>query len=132
MSLLFLWIQFFVCAGLIFISGEKLAFCAEKISHRLSISISLVGFLFLAMVTSLPEVIIGIASVTVVNIPDFAIGDAFGSMLFNLLIIGMLEFQLQQSKKTGLPILSNVERINIFVILVTNFMLVIYTAFSKK
>lgn len=120
--------QFFICAGLIFISGEKIALCADKIAQRLSITVGLVGFLFLAIITSLPEVITGIASVTVVDVPDFSVGDAFGSMFFNLLIIGMLEFQLQQSKKTGLPILSSVERTNIFIILATNFLLIICAA----
>ncbi len=128
MFLLFLWLQFGICAGLIFISGEKIALCADKISRRLSISVGLVGFLFLAIVTSLPELITGIASVTTVDAPDFAVGDALGSMFFNLLIIGMLEFQLQQSKKTSLPILSSVEKTNIFIILVTNFMLLICAA----
>ena len=128
MFLLFLWIQFFICAGLIFICGEKIALCADKIAQRLSWSVGLVGFIFLAIITSLPEVITGIASVTTVDVPDFAVGDAFGSMFFNLLIIGMLEFQLQQSKKSGSPILSSVERTNIFVILATNFLLLICAA----
>jgi cation:H+ antiporter len=125
--MIFLWTQFLICAFLIFYFGEKLALYGEKISHRLSISAGLVGFIFLAIITSLPEVFTGIGSVTIVDVPDFAIGDAFGSMLFNLLIIGLLEFQ--QSKKTGLPILVNVEKVNILTIFATNLLLIVCFVF---
>ncbi|MFH1856168.1 MAG: hypothetical protein ABH836_02925 [Candidatus Omnitrophota bacterium] len=124
--IIFWWMQFAVCAGLIFYVGEKLASCGEEIAEKLSISTALVGFVFLAIVTSLPEVFTAIGSVTLVEVPDFAVSDTFGSILFNLLIIGMLEFQ--QSKKTRLPILVSVEKGHINTILITNFLLIICAA----
>ena len=46
----------------------------------------------LATATSLPELGTGISSIALLDEPDLAAGDAFGSNLFNLLIIGLLDF----------------------------------------
>ena len=46
-----------------------------------------VGVVLLASVTSLPELVTGISSVTVAGVPDIAVGDVLGSCVFNLMII---------------------------------------------
>lgn len=121
--MILLWSQFIICAIIIFYFGEKLAEHGEKIALRLSLSAGIVGFIFLAAVTSLPEVFTAIASVTFIDAPDFAVGDTFGSMAFNLLIIILLD--ALQSKRTNLPILYNAEKINTFSILAVNIMLLV-------
>ena len=50
-----------------------------------------IGVVLLATATSLPELGTGVSSITLVDEPDLAVGDAFGSNLFNLLIIGLLD-----------------------------------------
>ena len=49
------------------------------------------GVVLLASATSLPELGTGISSISIVGDPDLAAGDAFGSNLFNLLIIGLMD-----------------------------------------
>ena len=44
----------------------------------------------LATATSLPEMGTGISAIVLVDAPDLAAGDAFGSNLFNLMIIGLV------------------------------------------
>lgn len=55
-----------------------------------------VGLLLMASVTSLPELITGICSVAVVKVPDLAAGDIFGSCIFNLLILSILDARMKQ------------------------------------
>ena len=50
-----------------------------------------VGLILMASVTSLPELITGISSVAIVKEPDLAAGDIFGSCVFNLLILSVLD-----------------------------------------
>lgn len=49
----------------------------------------------MASVTSLPELITGISSVAIVNAPNLAAGDIFGSCVFNLLILSILDARLK-------------------------------------
>ena len=50
----------------------------------------------MASVTSLPELITGISSVSIVNAPDLAAGDIMGSCVFNLLILSFLDARIKQ------------------------------------
>ncbi|CAN5410163.1 sodium:calcium antiporter [soil metagenome] len=50
-----------------------------------------IGVVLLASVTSLPELITGISSVTIFDLPNIAAGDVLGSCMFNILIIALLD-----------------------------------------
>ena len=52
---------------------------------------SWVGVVLMASVTSLPELVTGVSSVTFANVPDIAIGDVLGSCAFNMLILALLD-----------------------------------------
>ena len=45
----------------------------------------------MATITSLPELINGISSVTIANVPDIALGDIMGSLIFNIAIIAFMD-----------------------------------------
>jgi cation:H+ antiporter len=60
-----------------------------------------IGVILLASVTSLPELITGVSSVTLYDAPNIAAGDALGSCMFNMLIIALLDF-----KRGAVPIFS--------------------------
>ena len=47
--------------------------------------------------TSLPELITGISSVAIVGVPEIAAGDVFGSCVFNMLILALLDAVYRQS-----------------------------------
>ncbi len=55
-----------------------------------SLGATFVGFLFLAIATSLPEIATGLAAVRLGNL-DMALGNIFGSNMFNIFVIPMLK-----------------------------------------
>ncbi len=82
---------FAFCAGLIFFSGTYLSKYGEVIADHLGLGKAWIGLVLLASVTSLPELTVGISSVTTVHSADLAVGDVLGSCVFNLLILSMLD-----------------------------------------
>ncbi len=85
------WLKFIICAALVIFFGAKLSRYGDMIAHKTRLGGLWVGLLLLAAVTSLPELVTGIGAVAVVESPDLAMGTAFGSNLFNLAIIAILD-----------------------------------------
>ncbi|MBT5774897.1 MAG: sodium:calcium antiporter [Dehalococcoidia bacterium] len=87
-----MWIQLAIAAGAILWAATYMAGAADVIAVRTGLGRTFIGGVMLATATSLPELGIGVTSIAVLSEPDLAAGDAFGSNLFNLLIIGLLDF----------------------------------------
>ncbi|KAA0257779.1 sodium:calcium antiporter [Deferribacter autotrophicus] len=85
------YILFVVCAILIVYSGMALSKYGDVIASATNLGHSLVGILLLSVVTSLPELISSIGSVTVVDAPSLAFGNIFGSNMFNIFIIFLMD-----------------------------------------
>ena len=94
---------FAACAAVIVFSGTKLAKYGDKIADLTGMGKAWVGLILMASVTSLPELITGISAVAIVKEPDLAAGDIFGSCVFNLLILSVLDARIKQ------PLLSMVK-----------------------
>ncbi len=107
-----LWIQLLLAAGLILFASNFLAKSADIIALRTGLGRSFIGVVLLATATSLPELGTGVSAITIVGQPDLAVGDAFGSNLFNLFIIGLLDLFW---RKSGVPILNSVSTTSVFV-----------------
>ena len=86
-----IFLQFIVCAAIIFVSGAKLSYYGDIIAEKIGLGRTWIGVVLLASVTSLPELITGISSVALARVPDIAVGDALGSCMFNILIIAFLD-----------------------------------------
>ena len=86
-----LWLQLLFAAAVILFAAQHLARHADIIAFRTGLGRSFIGVVLLATATSMPELGTGVSSITLVDDPDLAAGDAFGSNLFNLLIIGVLD-----------------------------------------
>ena len=87
-----IWIQFVVCTALILVSGWRLSFYGDIIAEKTGLGRTWIGVVLIASVTSLPELITGVSSVAIFNLPNIAAGDVLGSCMFNILIIAMLDF----------------------------------------
>ncbi|HOZ69584.1 MAG TPA: hypothetical protein PLB49_09775 [Chitinophagaceae bacterium] len=87
---------FALCATIIIYSGSKLSFYGEQIANLTGMGKAWVGLILMASVTSLPELITGISSVAIIKAPDLAAGDIFGSCVFNLLILSVLDARIKQ------------------------------------
>ena len=91
MTIAILWVQLGVAAAVILGASLFLAKSADVIAIKTGLGRSFVGVVLLATATSLPELGTGVSAVSVVGAPDLAVGGAFGSNLFNLLIIGLID-----------------------------------------
>ncbi|MEJ2696107.1 MAG: hypothetical protein P8013_05625 [Candidatus Sulfobium sp.] len=89
--MILLWISFLVCTGAIVYSGTKLARYGDIIAEKTGMGRTWIGLVLMASVTSLPELITGISSVTFAGAPDIAAGDVIGSCVFNMLILSVLD-----------------------------------------
>ncbi|GAA0562355.1 sodium:calcium antiporter [Chitinophaga japonensis] len=83
---------FSACAVVIFIAGRKLSYYGNLIAIKTGIGKAWIGLVLVAAVTSLPELVVGIGSVTIVKSADLALGDIAGSCAFNLLLLSLLDF----------------------------------------
>ncbi len=92
MELGLLWVQLALAAGATLWAATYMAGAADVIALRTGLGRTFIGVVMLATATSLPELGTGVASISALGEPDLAAGDAFGSNLFNLLIIGLLDF----------------------------------------
>ncbi len=81
---------FIISAAAILLAGTQLARNAEKISSGLGLSSAWAGALLLPLATSLPELVTSRRAV-VIDAPDLAGGNIFGSVLFNLTIIALID-----------------------------------------
>lgn len=91
MTVALLWLQLAIAAALILGASNYLARSADVIALKTGLGRSFIGVVLLATATSLPELGTGVSSISLFNEPDLAAGDAFGSNIFNLLIIGLLD-----------------------------------------
>lgn len=102
---------FTLCAAIIIFSGSKLSIYGDKIAEITGLGKAWVGLILMASVTSLPELITGISAVTIIKEPDLAAGDIFGSCMFNLLILSVLDARIKK------PLFSIVKSSHILVVI---------------
>jgi len=86
-----LWLEFLTCSALIVLSGYKLSRYGDIIAEKSGMGRTWIGVVLMASVTSLPELVTGISSVTFAGAPDIAIGDVLGSCVFNMVILAVLD-----------------------------------------
>ncbi len=91
MESLVVWLTFLAAATAIFYAGRQLSHCGDVIAEKTNVSRGWIGFILLALITSLPEVATSLSSVSLIQSPDLAIGNLVGSNIFNLLIIVLLD-----------------------------------------
>lgn len=84
-------LSFLGLAALIFFSGKRLSLYGDIIAEYSGLGKAWFGLIMMASVTSLPELTVGISSVTMVGSADLAMGDVVGSCVFNLFILSLLD-----------------------------------------
>ena len=86
-----LWFKFLLCSAVIIYCGTKLSRYGDVIAEKTGLGRAWIGLILVSSVTSLPELFIGLSSVTVAKTPDIAMGDIMGSCVFNLALIALLD-----------------------------------------
>lgn len=79
------------------LAAVKLSTYADVLSERTSLGGMIVGTIFLAGATSLPEVTTSLAAIGLNN-PNLAVGNVLGSNLFNLLIIASFDLYFRKQQ----------------------------------
>lgn len=86
-----IWAGFIVCTAIIVYAGTRLSKYGDIIAEKTGLGRTWIGVLVMASVTSLPELMTGISSVTYAMVPNIAVGDILGSCVFNMLILALLD-----------------------------------------
>ena len=87
------WLVFLISATAIILAGIRLAPYGEAIGRWTGIGQGWIGLLFLATLTSIPEMATTVTG-AMIDAPNIALGNAFGSNLFNVVIIVVLDVLL--------------------------------------
>lgn len=80
--------KYLLFALLVVGSATLLPYFANDIAHKTGIATAFMGTLFVAAVTSMPELVVSIAAVRIGSI-NIAAGNLLGSNIFNLFILGI-------------------------------------------
>ena len=94
---------FLIAVLAIVLSGSQLSRYGDALAIRTKIDSSFIGALFLATVTSLPELAVSMSALLREPLtvgPDLAVGNMLGSNLFNLFILGIIGLVFTQTYKT--------------------------------
>jgi len=89
--LLNLWLLFLICALIIIFTGTKLTRYGDIIAEKTGLGRVWIGAALIPLATSLPE-LTSSSGAAWINAPNLAIGNIFGSIMFNLLIIAIADF----------------------------------------
>lgn len=84
------WIRFLLSAAVVVAAAIKLAEYGDVIAVRTRLGGVIVGTLFLAGATSLPEMIASISSFRA-GVPNLAAGNFFGSNMVNMLLLALVD-----------------------------------------
>lgn len=85
------WLQLALCAALILVAGTRLSRYGDVIARHTGLGGGWVGLVLMASITSLPELVTGLASVTVADVPDIAVGNVLGACVLNLAMMVVLD-----------------------------------------
>jgi cation:H+ antiporter len=85
--------SFAAVAAVVVLAGIRLSIYGDALGERTGLGSGLIGLVFLAAVTSLPELVVSLTSVIQCTDPmtgaDLATGNMLGSNIFNLLILAL-------------------------------------------
>ena len=86
-----IWIIFLIIASALVFAASRLTVYADRLAEQFGLTRSWMGLLVVGLVTSLPEIATTLSAITKVGRPDLALGNVFGSVIFNLAIIGICD-----------------------------------------
>ncbi len=91
------WVEFIAASAVLVLAASQLAKFADIISIRTRLGGMFIGTLLLAGATSLPELLTSINSFSQ-DVPNLAAGNFFGSNLFNMFMLAILDLTNQNAR----------------------------------
>lgn len=92
-----IWLIFVGSAGVIVLAGTKLSQYGDQIAEATGLGRLWIGVVLMAAATSLPEIFTDV-SAALMDAPDLAVGDLFGSNMANMLILGIIDLMHRQKR----------------------------------
>jgi len=91
------WAVFLASAAVIVYAGTKLSRYGDQIANLTGLGGLWIGVVLMAGATSLPEIFTDV-SAALLDAPDIAAGDLFGSNMANMLILGVIDLMHRQKR----------------------------------
>ncbi|MGD9807574.1 MAG: sodium:calcium antiporter [Deferribacterales bacterium] len=91
------YILFLISAAIVVTAGIKLSEYGDALAAVTGLGRSFIGITLLALFTSLPELISTIGAITLVDSPDLAFGNVYGSNMFNMFTIFLLDAMFRKT-----------------------------------
>jgi cation:H+ antiporter len=91
------WLQFIISSTILVVTAMQLAKYGDIIAVRTKLGGMFIGTLLLAGATSLPELLTTINSIGQ-NVPNLAAGNMFGSNMFNMFMLAILDLTSQNTR----------------------------------
>jgi cation:H+ antiporter len=91
------YLVFFLSALIVVAAATRLASYGDTIAVRARLGGMFIGTLLLAGATSLPELLSAINALSI-GVPDLAAGSMFGSGMFNMFMLALLDLLYQQAR----------------------------------
>jgi cation:H+ antiporter len=91
------WAIFLLSAAVIVYAGTKLSRYGDQIATLTGLGGLWIGVVLMAGATSLPEIFTDV-SAALLDVPDLAAGDLFGSNMANMLILGIIDLMHRQKR----------------------------------
>lgn len=86
---------FMLCAAMVAVSGWVIAISGMELVHRSELSASVMGGIFIAIATSLPELIIAITAIRMGSL-TLAVGDIVGGNTFDTLFVAISDMAYRE------------------------------------
>jgi len=123
------YIRFALAAAAVIAAGIWLAFIGDEIGETTGWSDTFVGSLFLAITTSMPELVVTMAALRLGAI-DMAVADILGSNMFNIAIIAPVDLSYTQGPILSLA--SSSHLITAAVVVVMNLLVIAGLRFRQR
>ena len=94
------WTVFSIGAMFVSMAAMALAISADQIAAETGISATFVGVLAVAIVTTLPELTVGITAIRI-GVPEMAIAGLYGSNAFNIAILAVADLSYYENSLFG-------------------------------
>ncbi|MEA1926752.1 MAG: hypothetical protein U9N73_00980, partial [Candidatus Auribacterota bacterium] len=126
-----IWLQFIVSGALVIIGGFLLAKNGDELGERYGLSDLWIGFIFLAAITSIPELATAIGAVWIADSPSLALSDVLGSNAFNIFGIAGITLCLARAPFSSIISFSKF-RVMILMILSMTGLIIIFSALNQN
>jgi len=93
-----IWIQFVACTALLVAAAGMLSRYGDVLAEKTGLGRTWMGAVVLAGATSLPELVSGTSAIVLLDAPNLAVGSIFGSCLFNLALIAVMDLVYQPGR----------------------------------